>query len=120
MNANEETKVQCPKCHSTQIRAGQRGWAWLTGFIGSGKVVITCLACGNRFLPGAAAKAAKDAELERLADLRFAQEMGIRVTARNLPKAHQASAMAAQPEKKASPLHSGVAMDESGIPIYKI
>ena len=51
-NQTEESKVKCPECGSFQIHADQRGWSGLTGFIGSGKIVITCLVCGKRFLPG--------------------------------------------------------------------
>jgi hypothetical protein len=47
--------VKCPKCGSDQIHAGKRGWRLTTGFICSGKVIITCLRCGERFRPGKAA-----------------------------------------------------------------
>lgn len=47
-----EKEVKCPRCESTQLSANQRGWNLTTGFIGSGKVIITCLNCGNRFRPG--------------------------------------------------------------------
>jgi DNA-directed RNA polymerase subunit M/transcription elongation factor TFIIS len=50
----EAAKVRCPKCKSEQIHAEKRGWNVLTGFIGSGAVVITCLKCGHRFKPGQA------------------------------------------------------------------
>jgi DNA-directed RNA polymerase subunit RPC12/RpoP len=50
-NKNED-KVKCPKCGSTQIHADQRGWSMWTGFVGSGKIVLTCLKCGNKFKPG--------------------------------------------------------------------
>jgi len=46
------TTVVCPSCKSTDIHAEKRGWNLLTGFIGSGKIVITCLSCGERFKPG--------------------------------------------------------------------
>jgi|GEM_PF-981198 len=64
---NENFEIGCPKCGSTQITAIKKGFsggkavagAILTGgigliggFHGSGKVVITCLACGNKFKPG--------------------------------------------------------------------
>ena len=60
-------EIQCPKCGSTQIAAGKKGFsgkkaiagAVLTGGIGivagtfgSNKIRITCLACGNVFKPG--------------------------------------------------------------------
>lgn len=60
--------IQCPKCNSTQITAGKKGFSGkkavagavlnggiglLAGTIGSNKVIITCLNCGNQFKPGA-------------------------------------------------------------------
>jgi len=60
-------EIGCPKCGSTQITANKKGYSagkaltgailtggigLLAGFHGSKKVVITCLACGNRFLAG--------------------------------------------------------------------
>lgn len=51
-----EDNVKCPKCGSTQIHAGMRGWSWKTGILGSGKIYITCLKCGFRFRPGAQAQ----------------------------------------------------------------
>jgi hypothetical protein len=47
-----EDPVRCPKCGSGQIHAEKRGWRWTSGFIGSRKIVITCLKCGKRFRPG--------------------------------------------------------------------
>jgi len=44
--------VRCPKCGSTQIHAGQFGLILITGFLGAGDIVITCLKCGHRFRPG--------------------------------------------------------------------
>lgn len=46
------TTVLCPKCKSASTHAEKRGWNVFTGIIGSGKIVITCLNCGNRFKPG--------------------------------------------------------------------
>jgi hypothetical protein len=43
--------VMCPFCHSTQVQAGKRGWKWTTGYIGSGKIMMTCLSCGKKFKP---------------------------------------------------------------------
>ena len=48
----DDSEIHCPKCGSTQVHADQRGWSIATGFIGSGKVVLTCLKCGYRFRPG--------------------------------------------------------------------
>jgi hypothetical protein len=50
--ATTEDSVKCTKCGSTQIHAEKRGWRITTGFIGSSKIFITCLKCGNRFKPG--------------------------------------------------------------------
>ncbi len=44
--------ICCPKCGSTEYHAGARGFSLITGFIGSGKTVLTCLKCGNRWKPG--------------------------------------------------------------------
>jgi predicted RNA-binding Zn-ribbon protein involved in translation (DUF1610 family) len=60
-------KVLCPKCGSDQFHSNQKGFSagnalggavvtggvgLLAGFIGSKKVTITCLACGNKFKAG--------------------------------------------------------------------
>lgn len=42
---------KCPKCGSTSITAGQRGYSLLTGFIGSGKTVNRCAKCGYKWKP---------------------------------------------------------------------
>jgi len=47
-----EDNVRCPKCGSTTSHAEKRGWSLWTGFIGSGKILITCLKCGHKFKPG--------------------------------------------------------------------
>lgn len=62
-----ETEIKCPKCKSTQLTANKKGFGLgkavvgglltggvglLGGFIGSGKVVITCLKCGNSWKAG--------------------------------------------------------------------
>ena len=47
-----EEQIKCPKCQSTQVSAHKKGWSLMTGFIGSGKVKITCLRCGHNFSPG--------------------------------------------------------------------
>jgi len=41
--------LKCPRCGSTQVQAAKRGWKWTTGFVGSGKMIATCLQCGNKF-----------------------------------------------------------------------
>ena len=57
--------IACPKCKSTEVHAEKRGWSLLTGFIGSGKIVITCLACGKRFRPGEQATQQADSGPQR-------------------------------------------------------
>lgn len=59
---DEDDVIRCPKCNSSQIMANKKGFgagkavtgAILTGgiglaagFIGSKKIVITCLKCGH-------------------------------------------------------------------------
>lgn len=43
--------VKCPKCGSTNITAGQRGYSLITGFIGSGNTVNRCSKCGYKWKP---------------------------------------------------------------------
>jgi len=58
---------KCPKCGSTALSANKKGFGLgkaavggimlggvglLGGFLGSGKIEITCLNCGNKFKPG--------------------------------------------------------------------
>ena len=60
-------EIKCPKCQSTQITANKKGFSatqaiggaivtggigLVAGAIGSGKIKITCLACGHQFKPG--------------------------------------------------------------------
>jgi hypothetical protein len=62
-----DTKLLCPKCGSDQITANKKGFSGkkavagavltggvgiLAGTIGSNKIKITCLSCGNQFKPG--------------------------------------------------------------------
>jgi hypothetical protein len=42
----------CPYCKSEHVHTGNRGWNLTSGFIGSGKVVVTCLDCGKKSKPG--------------------------------------------------------------------
>jgi predicted RNA-binding Zn-ribbon protein involved in translation (DUF1610 family) len=51
-NTGDKDEVMCPKCGSTKLHAEKRGWSIWVGFIGSGKIVVTCIACGHRFRPG--------------------------------------------------------------------
>lgn len=43
--------VRCPKCGSTAISTGQRGYSLLTGFLGSNKTVNRCAKCGYKWEP---------------------------------------------------------------------
>lgn len=60
-------EIKCPKCGSNQLTANKKGFSGnkaavgglligsfglLAGTIGSNKVIITCLACGEEFGPG--------------------------------------------------------------------
>ena len=50
--AKDKDIICCPQCGSTEYHAGARGFSIVTGFIGSGKTVLTCLKCGHRWKPG--------------------------------------------------------------------
>lgn len=47
----DESKPRCPKCGSTSITAGQKGYSILTGFLGSNKTVNRCSNCGHTWKP---------------------------------------------------------------------
>lgn len=47
----EESKPRCPKCGSTSITAGQKGYSFWTGFLGSNKTVNRCSNCGHTWKP---------------------------------------------------------------------
>lgn len=66
-NNISETPIRCPNCKSTQLSTNKRGFSLgkaaaggiitggiglLGGFIGSGKVKITCLKCGKSWTAG--------------------------------------------------------------------
>ncbi len=44
-------KLTCPKCGSTNITEGTKGFSLMTGFIGSGKFRYVCKNCGNKWKP---------------------------------------------------------------------
>ena len=52
VNPAKDNIICCPQCGSTEYHAGARGFSLLTGFVGSGKTVLTCLKCGHRWKPG--------------------------------------------------------------------
>lgn len=45
-------QLRCPKCGSTSITTGQKGYSLLTGFLGSNKTVNRCGNCGYKWTPG--------------------------------------------------------------------
>ena len=49
--SDERHLIKCPRCGSTQISTGARGWKWTTGVIGSGKTVNRCANCGKTWEP---------------------------------------------------------------------
>lgn len=64
-------EIRCPKCGSQQLTANKKGFSGkkavagailtggvgiLAGTLGSNKIKITCLNCGNEFKPGQGAK----------------------------------------------------------------
>lgn len=56
ISKNEKEKAnlnlpKCPRCGSTSITAGQRGYSILTGFLGSGSTVNRCANCGYKWKP---------------------------------------------------------------------
>lgn len=46
-----ENVVKCPKCNSTQITTGSRGYSIVWGFLGSDKTVNRCAKCGHKWEP---------------------------------------------------------------------
>ncbi|MBV7276058.1 hypothetical protein JMF89_01230 [Clostridiaceae bacterium UIB06] len=66
-NSSIKNQIRCPKCGSTQITSNNKGFSvgkavgglalfgqvgLLGGFLGSKKVVVTCLKCGNQWKAG--------------------------------------------------------------------
>lgn len=47
----ERYNSHCPRCGSTKIQAGNRGYSLVTGFIGSGDVRFICMSCGHKWKP---------------------------------------------------------------------
>lgn len=47
----ERNKPKCPKCGSTNITTGQKGYSFWTGFLGSNKTVNRCGSCGHTWKP---------------------------------------------------------------------
>lgn len=47
----DDGKVHCPKCDSTNIVTGQRGYSMMWGFIGSNRTMNRCAKCGHKWEP---------------------------------------------------------------------
>lgn len=47
----KESVIRCPKCSSTQITTGARGYSMMWGFLGAGKTVNRCARCGHKWEP---------------------------------------------------------------------
>ena len=43
--------IHCPRCDSTNITTGSRGYSMVWGFIGSGRTVNRCGKCGHTWTP---------------------------------------------------------------------
>lgn len=43
--------LKCPKCGSTAVSTGVRGFSIVTGFLGSGQTVNRCGNCGHKWKP---------------------------------------------------------------------
>lgn len=48
---NKDDTVRCPRCGSSAITTGQRGFSIVTGFLGSNKTVNRCGKCGYSWRP---------------------------------------------------------------------
>lgn len=51
INNRVEELPKCPRCGSTSISTGSRGYSIVWGFIGSGKTVNRCAKCGHKWEP---------------------------------------------------------------------
>lgn len=47
----DKNVVKCPKCGSTAVSTGAKGFSIVTGFIGSGQTVNRCGNCGHKWRP---------------------------------------------------------------------
>lgn len=74
------SEIKCPKCGSTQLTTDKKGFSGkkavagavltggiglLAGTIGSNKIIITCLKCGNQFYPGGDMESKKAKDLQQ-------------------------------------------------------
>lgn len=47
----DDSPLMCPRCKSTSVTTGKRGYSLLSGFVGSSKVVNRCGKCGYSWEP---------------------------------------------------------------------
>lgn len=45
----EKNQPKCPTCGSTSLATVNRGYSFLTGFLGSGKPMNVCQSCGHKW-----------------------------------------------------------------------
>ncbi len=50
-HSSNSSVLKCPKCGSTAVTTGQRGYSLLTGFIGAGQTMNRCGKCGYKWKP---------------------------------------------------------------------
>lgn len=48
---SSSNQITCPRCGSTNVSTGARGYSLVTGFIGAGKTVNRCGKCGHKWKP---------------------------------------------------------------------
>lgn len=51
LKAERQNTLTCPKCGSSAVAIGERGYSLLTGFIGSGQTMNRCGKCGYKWKP---------------------------------------------------------------------
>lgn len=51
MKREAHPQIRCPKCSSTQITTGSRGFSVVSGFLGANKTVNRCAKCGHSWKP---------------------------------------------------------------------
>ncbi len=49
--ADNSGAIRCPRCGSTSVTTGQRGFTLTTGFLGSNKTMNRCAKCGHKWTP---------------------------------------------------------------------
>lgn len=51
MTTSSKDTLKCPKCGSTAVSTGARGFSIVTGFLGSGQTMNRCGNCGHKWKP---------------------------------------------------------------------